>query len=71
MIALDKDKLLASPLKEALEFFAKNKLKYKLIQTKPPNKKIKAESELGKKRIINITEKEDFLEIIWSFQYND
>jgi hypothetical protein len=70
-MSLDKDKLLASPLKEALEIFAKNKLEYKLIQTKPPNKKIKAKSELGKKRIININEKEDFLEIIWSFQYND
>lgn len=68
---LDKDKLLASPLKEVLKIFDKNKTEYKLIQTKPPNKKNEDQSELGIKRIINIYDKEDFLEIIWSFQYND
>ncbi len=68
---LDKDKLLASPLKEVLVFFDKKKINYKLIQTKPPNKKIEDQSELGIKRIINISDTEDFLEIIWSFQYND
>jgi hypothetical protein len=67
---LNKEELLASPLKEALEIFDKNKIEYKLIQTKPPNKKVEDQSELGIKRIINIQDKEDFLEIIWSFQYN-
>ena len=70
-MTLDKDKLLASPLKETLKIFDKNNIKYRLVQIKPPNKKIKDQSELGIRRIINIREKEDFIEITWSFQYNE
>lgn len=71
MVDLNKDKLFASPLEEALEFFDEEKIEYKLIQTKPPNKKNKDKAEHSLKRIISIRDKEDFLEIIWSFQYND
>ncbi|ADQ14767.1 hypothetical protein [Halanaerobium hydrogeniformans] len=68
-MSLQKEKLLASQLGDALEILAKNEIKYKLKETKPPLKNIK-KSNSKHKRVIRIKEKADFLEIIWSFQYN-
>ena len=64
-----KEKLLASQLSDGLEILAKNEIKYKLIETKPPFKNIKNFNSKTK-RVIRVKEKADLLEIIWSFQYN-
>jgi len=67
----DRDMLLASPLSETLDFLEQRNLDYKLVQVKPPNKKNNDETGPGIKRVIDIREKDNFLKIIWSFQYNE
>ncbi len=67
----EKDLFLASPLSETLAYLEQNNIEYRLIQVKPPNRKDNEETCLGIKRVIEIREKDDFLEIIWSFQYNE
>ena len=68
-MSFNKEELLASQLSDALEILAKNEIKYKLIETKPPLKNIE-EINSKIKRVIRIKEKADHLEILWSFQYN-
>lgn len=68
-MSFNTEELLASQLSDALEILAKNEIKYKLIETKPP---LKNREEINSKikRVIRIKEKADHLEILWSFQYN-
>jgi len=62
--------LLASPLLQAVNFFKKKQLNYKLSEIKPP---FMNESNLkngGTKRVLKIDKEKDYYLITWSFQYN-
>jgi len=70
-MSLERDRLLASPLFKVIELLENKDIDFQLTQLKPPNRKEQAADQFTEKRVLNIRERENFLEIIWSFQYND
>lgn len=65
-------KLLASPLKKAVDFFEEEQLNYRLKEIKPPYKNEDNLRNKGIKRVLKIEKDivDDFYQITWSFQYN-
>jgi len=64
------DKFLASPLEQAVNFFEDNKLKYKLIEIKPPAQYKINDKNKDIKRVLKLKKEKETYLITWSFQYN-
>lgn len=64
------NRFLASPLKQAVNFFENNQIDYKLVEIKPPSQYKIDHGKKETKRILKLEKKDKTYLITWSFQYN-